>query len=79
MEDFTLRDTPEDILSDTSRQSDDVSAFSDENGQEGTGMEGQSFSEKDSGQENNTADTEGRAEKDDRREARRSALSDQLD
>ena len=78
MEDFTLRDTPEDILSDTSRQSDDVSAFSDKNGQEGTGMEGQSFSEKDSGQENNTADTEGRAEKDDRREARRSAFVEEV-
>lgn len=78
MEDYTLRDIPEDTQSDMPLQSDGAVDFSGENGQEETGLAEQSFSGKESGQEDNTVDAGDESVKSDRLEAGKNAFVEEL-
>jgi signal peptidase I len=78
MEDHTLRDTVADMQPGRTRQEDDVHSFSAGNGQEKTGIEGQPLSGMDPEQENSSAEKGAEAEKNDRREAGKSAFVEEL-
>ena len=78
MEDHTLRDTVADMQPGRTREENGVHSFSAGNGQEKTGIEGQSMSGMDPEQENSSAEKGAEAEKNDRREAGKSAFVEEL-
>ena len=78
MEDHTLRDTVEDMQPGRTQEEDGAYSFSAGSGQEKTGIEGQSMSGMDPGQEKSSAEKGAEAEKNDRREAGKSAFVEEL-
>ena len=80
MEDYTLRNTPEDMQSGRTQQKDGVGTFSAGSGKEAAGSEEQFLIRNDSGQENDTviADADAEAARNDRREARKNAFVEEL-